>query len=168
MAQWVKNPPAMQEMKADVSLIPGSRRSPEKGMTAHSSTLAWRIPRTDEPDGLQSVESHRARHNWCGWAHTHTSLLEIEILTGKYTWKRYSEMALGAWRHLLQSVAYHLMNVWKQVIFLQLSTTSPRKSTQKALSLPCEWKDNQPNTDSSGRTRDRKLLWISWVLLHHL
>lgn len=54
--------------------------------------------------------------------------------------------------------------LWKQVIFLQLSTTSLWKSMQKALSLPCEWKDNQPNTDSSGRTRDRKLLWISWVL----
>ena len=74
----VKNPPAMQEMKADASSIPGSRRSPEKGMTTHSSTLAWRIPWTDELDGL--VGSQRVGHNWCGWAHTRTSLLEIEIL----------------------------------------------------------------------------------------
>ena len=57
----VKNPPAMQEMKADASSIPGSRRSPEKGMTTHSSILAWRIPWTDELDGL--VGSQRVGHN---------------------------------------------------------------------------------------------------------
>ena len=98
------------------------------------------------------------------WLSTHMHELARDRNTGKYTWKRYSEMALGAWRHLLQSVTYYLINVWKQVIFLQLSMTSPRKSMQKALSRPCEWKDNQTNTDSGGRTRDRKLTWISWVL----
>ena len=98
------------------------------------------------------------------WLSTHTHELARDRNTGKYTWKRYSEMALGAWRHLLQSVTYYLINVWKQVIFLQLSMTSPRKSMQKALSRPCECKDNQTNTDSGGRTRDRKLMWISWVL----
>ena len=36
---------------------------PEEGMATHSSILAWRIPRTEEPGGLQSVESQRAGHD---------------------------------------------------------------------------------------------------------
>ena len=35
----------------------------EKGMAAHSSVLAWRIPWTEEPGGLQSMGSQRVRHN---------------------------------------------------------------------------------------------------------
>ena len=35
----------------------------EKGMTTHSSILAWRIPWTEEPGGLQSMELQRVRHN---------------------------------------------------------------------------------------------------------
>ena len=34
-----------------------------KVMAPHSSTLAWRIPWTDESGGLQSVGSHRVRHD---------------------------------------------------------------------------------------------------------
>ena len=35
----------------------------EKGMATHSSTLAWRIPWTEEPGGLQSKGSQRVGHN---------------------------------------------------------------------------------------------------------
>ena len=34
----------------------------EKGMATHSSILAWRIPWTEESDGLQSIGSHRVGH----------------------------------------------------------------------------------------------------------
>ena len=44
--------------------IPGSGRSPkEKGMSTHSSILAWRISRTEEPRGLQSMESKKVGHD---------------------------------------------------------------------------------------------------------
>ena len=33
-------------------------------MAAHSSTLAWKIPWTEEPGGLQSMGSVRVRHDW--------------------------------------------------------------------------------------------------------
>ena len=33
-------------------------------MAPHSSTLTWKIPWTEEPGGLQSMGSHRVRHNW--------------------------------------------------------------------------------------------------------
>ena len=36
---------------------------PEKGIATHSSILAWRIPRTEEPGGLQSMGWQRVRHN---------------------------------------------------------------------------------------------------------
>ena len=56
----VKNLPAMQE--AWVRLL--SQEDPrEKGMATHSSTLSWRIPRTEEPGGLQSTGSQRVGHN---------------------------------------------------------------------------------------------------------
>ena len=35
----------------------------EKGMATYSSILAWKIPWTEEPDGLQSMQSQRVRHN---------------------------------------------------------------------------------------------------------
>ena len=38
--------------------------STEKAMAPHSSTLAWKIPWTEEPGGLPSLWSHRVRHNW--------------------------------------------------------------------------------------------------------
>ena len=50
----VKNPPAMQEIQVQ-SL--GWEDPLEKGLAAHSSILAWRIPRTVEPGVLQSVGS---------------------------------------------------------------------------------------------------------------
>ena len=38
--------------------------SSEKAMAPHSSTLAWRIPWTEEPDRLQSTGSQKVRHDW--------------------------------------------------------------------------------------------------------
>ena len=45
----------------DLGLIPGSERSPEKGMATHSSTLAWRMPWTEEPCGLCGVAKNQTR-----------------------------------------------------------------------------------------------------------
>ena len=57
----VKNPPAMQV----TSVWSQDLEDPlEKGMAPHSSILAWRIPWTEEPGGLQSMGSHRVRINW--------------------------------------------------------------------------------------------------------
>ena len=52
LAQMVKNLPAMQE--AQVRSL-GQEDLQEKGMAFHSSILAWRIPRTEEPMGSQRV-----------------------------------------------------------------------------------------------------------------
>ena len=52
MAQAEKNLPAMQETQVQ-SL--GQEDPPEKETATHSSTLAWRIPWTEDPDRLQSM-----------------------------------------------------------------------------------------------------------------
>ena len=56
MAEIVKNPPVAQETQVQ-SL--GGEDPLEKGMAAHSSVLAWEIPWTEEPGGLQSLGSQR-------------------------------------------------------------------------------------------------------------
>ena len=56
----VKNLPAMQEVRVR-SL--GQKDPLEEEMATHSSILAWRIPWTEEPDGLQSVGSQAVRHD---------------------------------------------------------------------------------------------------------
>ena len=60
VAQMMKNPPAMQETQVQ-SL--GQEDSLEEGMATHSSILAWRIPWTEEPGGLQSMGSQRVGHD---------------------------------------------------------------------------------------------------------
>ena len=58
VAQLVKNPPAMWETW--VRLL-GQEDPLEEGMTTHS--IAWRIPWTEEPGGLQSMGSQRLGHD---------------------------------------------------------------------------------------------------------
>ena len=56
----VKNLPATQEIRVQ-SL--GQEDPLQKEMATHSSILAWEIPWTEEPGGLQSIGSQRVRHN---------------------------------------------------------------------------------------------------------
>ena len=60
MAQTVKNPPAMWETWVQ-SL--GWEDTLEKEMAIHSTILAWRIPWTEEPGGLQSIRLQRVGHD---------------------------------------------------------------------------------------------------------
>ena len=56
----VKNLPAMQEIWFGAL---GQENPLEKGMATHSNILAWRIPWTEEPGGLQSLGSQRVGHD---------------------------------------------------------------------------------------------------------
>ena len=59
----VKNPPAKQEMPEMQVRSLGQEDPLEQEMATHSSVLAWEIPWTEEPGGLQSTRSQRVRHN---------------------------------------------------------------------------------------------------------
>ena len=43
--------------------VPGSGKSPEKGMAAYFSILPWKTPWTEEPGRLQSMASQRVEHD---------------------------------------------------------------------------------------------------------
>ena len=80
-AQTVKRLPAMQETRFRFL---GWEDPLEKKMAIHSSTLAWKIPWTEEPDRLQSTGSQRVRHNWA-------TSLHFFILKDVKTWRVLSE-----------------------------------------------------------------------------
>ena len=54
----VNNPPANA---GDSDLIPGSGRSLEEEIATHSCILAWEIPQTEDPGGLQSIGSQKSQ-----------------------------------------------------------------------------------------------------------
>ena len=60
VTQRVKRLPAVQETQVQ---SPGQEDPLKKEMATHSTILAWRIPWTEEPGGLQSTASQRVRHN---------------------------------------------------------------------------------------------------------
>jgi len=75
VASMVKNPPAMRETWVR-SL--GWEDLLEEGMATHSSILAWRIPWTEEPGGLQSIGLQRTGHDW---ETKHNPLLKGKLLS---------------------------------------------------------------------------------------
>ena len=60
LAQMAKNLPSRRETCGQPL---GWEDPPEEGKATHSSILAWRIPWTEEPGGLQSVGSQRVGHD---------------------------------------------------------------------------------------------------------
>ena len=64
----------------------------EEEMATHSSILAWRIPWTEEPGGLQSMGSQRVGHDWSGLAHTDTQEMHLGLacLAESYLWPLWS------------------------------------------------------------------------------
>ena len=72
----VKNLSAMQEAQIQSLDLEDPL---EKGMATHSSILAWRIPWTKEPCGLQSLESRRVGHDWVTNTSTHIPMDTYDI-----------------------------------------------------------------------------------------
>ena len=72
----------------DLGSISGSRRYLKKGMATHSSILAWRIPWTEEPSGLQFLRLQRVGEDGVNNTHTHTDIIiftsEIPIKSLKF------------------------------------------------------------------------------------
>ena len=90
----VKNLPAMQETQVP-SL--GQDAPRENGMAPYSSILAWRIPWTGEPGGLESMGSQRARHN----SVTDTHSGDPWLRTGATAHRRRSAWLLPSFSYLM-------------------------------------------------------------------
>ena len=52
----------------------------EKEMATHFSTLAWKIPLTEEPDWLQSLVSWRVGHNWATSLHFQEVIAQSDVM----------------------------------------------------------------------------------------
>ena len=74
----------------------------EKAMAPHSSTLAWKIPWTEEPGGLQSMGSLRVRHNWA------TSLSLFTFIHWRRKWQPTPVFLLGESQGCGSLVGCHL------------------------------------------------------------
>ena len=59
----IQNLPANAQDAGDMASTPGSGRSTEEEMATHSSILAWEIPWTEEPGGLQSMGLQKVSHD---------------------------------------------------------------------------------------------------------
>ena len=67
MALVVKNPPVNAWDVRDTGLIPGSGGSPRRGQGNPLQYSSWKIPWTEEPGGLRSIEWQRVEHDWSDW-----------------------------------------------------------------------------------------------------
>ena len=63
VAQLVKNLPAVQETQESWVRFLGQKDPVEEEIAIHSRILAWKIPWTEEPGGLQSIGSQRVGHD---------------------------------------------------------------------------------------------------------
>ena len=64
MAQWVSNLPASAGGAMNAVWSLGQENPLEEEMATHSNILAWNIPWTEEPGGLQSMGLQRVMHDW--------------------------------------------------------------------------------------------------------
>ena len=78
----VKNSPVNTGNEGDIGSIPGLGRSAGEGNDNHSSILAWRIPWTVEPSGLQYMESLKSQR----WLSMHAQVLCARCYTRCFKW----------------------------------------------------------------------------------
>ena len=91
---WVvKNPPAVQEPQEMWVRSLGWEDPLEEGMATHSNILAWRIPPTKEPGGLQSIGPHRVRHDWSDLACTACTQLDYTVKCSQKTFLHLSVLS---------------------------------------------------------------------------
>ena len=114
VAQTVKNLPAMQETRV---WYLGWEDPLEKGIAAHSSILAWRIPWTEEPSGLQSMGSQRVGHDWVtnikAWYFSHIVHMIMAILSLKLDSNLVHSIA--AWNDLSLYFLYESMHLCEHI-----------------------------------------------------
>ena len=115
VAQTVKHLPAMWETWVQ-SL--GPEDPLEKEMATHSSTLAWKIPWTEEPGRLQSMGSQRVRHNWA----TSLSLSSLPLFVKDIKMQRQMQSLVQVYCQYMKS------QIWTQTYYqyLQSSCSKPQ------------------------------------------
>ena len=115
VAHLVKKPPAMRE----TWVWPLGWEDPrEKGKATHASILAWRIPWTEEPGGLQSMGLQRVRHDWAT-KHS-TSYASTKFYKEKRDGDGHSLAHI--WEHRVTSKWANISSVFSHFLFLSCSS----------------------------------------------
>ena len=113
----------------------------EKEMATHSSVLAWRIPGTGKPGGLQSVGSHRVGHDWSDLAAAaavvakEAQLLFCSIWHGlEFMWKWWDMAAKCSFFKMKKSPG----NTWI-ILLVMVQTLWPHLLHQPPLLMLSDW-----------------------------
>ena len=95
----------------------GWEDSLEKEMATHSSTIAWKIPWTEEPGRLQSMGSQRVGHNWVTSLSLFTLLSKQVTMLRVYSYfhNRYSKNAI----HYILLMTHFLKMFWKHFLYIR-------------------------------------------------
>ena len=117
VVQMVRNLPAMQD--AWIQSL-GQEDLLEKEMASHSRILAWRIPHTEEPGGLQSMESQTVRHDWT----TFTSLPLIQFTWSSLNSINFMYKLYTFYEGLISLIKVHSL-FWLSLFFLCLNDRKP-------------------------------------------
>ena len=107
----------------------------EKKMATHSSILAWRIPRTEEPGRLWSMRSQRVRHNWA--SRMPCSLLKFQpsITPQSYCFHKLISSQLQSLHYLQSKVLYLLFSSVQSLSRVWLFATPWTAAHQASLSI---------------------------------
>ena len=126
----------------------------EKGMATHSSILAWKIPRTEEPGRLQSMESQRVGHNWSDLAYSIA-----------YVVQRCAFLVAQMVKHLPAVQETQLQSLgWEDALEKEMATHS------STLAWKIPWTEEPGRLQSMGS--QKSLTWLSdftftlWYKIH--
>ena len=138
LVHWRICLPVQETQKSRVQSL--GREDPlEEGMATHSSILAWRIPWTEEPCGLQSVWLQRVRHDWATEQRKHylvgVGWEGCDVVTSM-SWGTWTSVTSIPW--ILSSGRGVLGNAWKHSPFVT------RCHSQMISSLLCPELASQP------------------------
>ena len=134
VAQWQRIHLPMQEMWV-WSLV---QEDPLEGeMTAHSSILDWRIPGTEKPGRLQSMEITKSRVRLRNWVSTHTQMMETTHPNKKFPHHEATDFGVqqtGTWIWMSPLASYMILG--KLLISLTLHSGLSNKDIDNSLTGP--------------------------------
>ena len=115
-------------------------------MAAHSSILAWSMPRTEEPGGLQSMGSQRVRQDWSDLAHMHACTRKKKAEHQHFWWGKIAsenQPLLGSLLELSGPALGSPPELQSSPAGLQSSTFSCRKIQKPVLIFVLTWLSEQ-------------------------
>ena len=138
----------------------GWEDSLDKGMSTHSSVLAWRIPWTEEPGGLQSTGSQRVRHDREALTPT-LGNHQVHL----YSWRILPERSLWAKQHVRSSVCVAHWICQTDVKLTAICTASKTMTQRRYERTFCYFSSPQQFNKYLWSTFLRASglpLWLSW------